>query len=152
MIGSGMSGGVRNVLVESCTFDGTRRGIRLKAMRGRGGVVENVCYRDITMHRIVDEAVTIDLHYPDPTVEARLDAPPVFRDVRISRVRCTGAGTAVRLRGLPEQSLEHITLENLRISAGKGFSCEDVRNLQMRGVDITCDTHEGPTCGVQTSS
>ena len=38
-IGSEMSGGVRNVRVNNCTFIGTDVGLRFKSTRGRGGVV-----------------------------------------------------------------------------------------------------------------
>ncbi|MEI9974725.1 MAG: glycoside hydrolase family 28 protein, partial [Ignavibacteriota bacterium] len=37
-IGSEMSGGVRNVVVSNCVFQGTDVGIRVKSQRGRGGV------------------------------------------------------------------------------------------------------------------
>ena len=39
VIGSEMSGGVKRVAICNCVFDGTDAGIRLKASRGRGGVV-----------------------------------------------------------------------------------------------------------------
>ena len=42
VIGSEMSGGVRNVKVSNCTFIGTDIGLRFKTTRGRGGLVENV--------------------------------------------------------------------------------------------------------------
>ncbi|MGC4074277.1 MAG: glycosyl hydrolase family 28 protein [Nibricoccus sp.] len=41
-IGSEMSGGVRNILVQNCTFIGTALGLRFKTARGRGGLVENI--------------------------------------------------------------------------------------------------------------
>ena len=49
VIGSDMSGGVRNVFVHDCDFSGSLIGIRLKSSRGRGGVVENVWYQDIEL-------------------------------------------------------------------------------------------------------
>ena len=52
-IGSETSGGVRNVQVRNCTFEGTENGIRIKSQRGKGGVVENVSYSDITMKDVV---------------------------------------------------------------------------------------------------
>lgn len=42
VIGSEMSGGVRRVTVSNCVFEGTDRGIRIKTMRGRGGVIEDL--------------------------------------------------------------------------------------------------------------
>ena len=49
VIGSEMSGGVKNVSVSGCSFVGTDTGLRFKSARGRGGVVENIHISDINM-------------------------------------------------------------------------------------------------------
>ncbi|HWB54625.1 MAG TPA: glycoside hydrolase family 28 protein, partial [Tepidisphaeraceae bacterium] len=43
-IGGQTPGGLRNMTVENCTFDGTDAGIRMKAHRGAGGLVEDLTY------------------------------------------------------------------------------------------------------------
>lgn len=52
VIGSEMSGGVKRVAISNCVFDGTNAGIRLKASRGRGGVVEDIRVDNIVMKNI----------------------------------------------------------------------------------------------------
>src|SRR5664280_47771 len=47
VIGSEMSGGVKRVAITNCVFEGTDRGIRLKTMRGRGGVIEDLLVSNI---------------------------------------------------------------------------------------------------------
>ena len=42
VIGSEMSGGVKNVVISNCVFIGTDRGIRIKSRRGRGGAIEDI--------------------------------------------------------------------------------------------------------------
>ena len=42
VIGSEMSGGVKNITISNCVFDGTDRGIRIKTTRGRGAAVEDI--------------------------------------------------------------------------------------------------------------
>jgi polygalacturonase len=41
------------MLVRHCTFDGTDNGLRIKSMRGAGGLVQNVRYTDITMKNVL---------------------------------------------------------------------------------------------------
>ncbi|MBR4455601.1 MAG: alpha-galactosidase, partial [Solobacterium sp.] len=57
VIGSEMSRGVRNVLVEHFEFIGADVGIRFKSAIGRGGAVEQIWMRDIQMADIREEAV-----------------------------------------------------------------------------------------------
>lgn len=52
VIGSEMSRGVKDILVENCTFIGTDVGVRIKSALGRGGVVENITIRNIDMVNI----------------------------------------------------------------------------------------------------
>ena len=42
VVGSEMSGGVKNIKVQNCQFLGTDVGLRFKSTRGRGGIVENI--------------------------------------------------------------------------------------------------------------
>jgi DNA sulfur modification protein DndE len=49
-------------------------------------------------------------------------------------VTCENAGVAVEIRGLPEQPIQRITLENLRLTAVKGISCRDVADLTVCNV------------------
>ena len=49
VIGSEMSRGIKNVLVENCTFLGTDVGVRIKSALGRGGVVENINVKNIKL-------------------------------------------------------------------------------------------------------
>lgn len=63
VIGSEMSGGVRNVYVSGCSFVGTDVGLRFKSTRGRGGVVENIFIDNINMIDISNDALTMDLYY-----------------------------------------------------------------------------------------
>ena len=63
VIGSEMSRGVKDILVENCTFIGTDVGVRMKSALGRGGVVENITIRNIDMVNIKGEAVILTMGY-----------------------------------------------------------------------------------------
>lgn len=62
-IGSEMSGGVRNVEVYDCTFNGTDDALRFKTVRGRGGVVENINIHDVQMWNIKNACIGVDMYY-----------------------------------------------------------------------------------------
>ena len=136
VIGSGMSGGVRNVHAHDCDFRGTDRGIRLKSMRGRGGVVENVWFDNVTMADITHEAIQINMFYGSTSADPQTDAAPTFRDIHLTNVSCDGAAAAVELIGLPERPLENVTLKQIRVRAHKPMICQDVAGLAIEDVAI----------------
>ncbi len=140
VIGSGMSGGVRNVYAHDCSISHTFQGIRLKSMRGRGGFIENVHFRDITVDFVSDEAIQVTMFYPYSTVEPRSQAPADFRNINISGVSGKGAKIAVEIRGLPEHPLDEIHLENIRLSAENAIHCTDVKTITLKNVEINKGT------------
>jgi polygalacturonase len=133
-IGSGMSGGVRNVYVHDCRVTGGDQGVRLKSMRGRGGLVENVHFERIQMAGLRQEAIVLNMFYGSSTAASRSDAPPAFRNVHVRNVTCEGAGVAAAIRGLPEQPIEGVVLEDLRLRAVEGIRCQDAVDLTFSNV------------------
>jgi len=133
-IGSGMSGGVRNVHVADCHFTGGDQGIRLKSMRGRGGFVEDVHFERIHMAGLRQEAIVLNMFYGSSTAASRSEAPPAFRNIHVKDVTCESAGMAVTIRGLPEQPIERVVLENLRLIAVEGIRCQDADDLTLHNV------------------
>ncbi|MCQ2412111.1 MAG: glycoside hydrolase family 28 protein [Sphaerochaetaceae bacterium] len=63
VVGSEMSRGVFNILVERCSFIGTDVGVRFKSALGRGGVVKDIDIRDITMVDIKGESIILTMAY-----------------------------------------------------------------------------------------
>jgi len=155
VVGSEMSGGVKNVKVSNCTFIGTDVGLRFKSNRGRGGVVENIYISNIDMINIPAEALLFDLYYggnsPVPTAEEKTQdkeklaaiVPPVteetpsFKDIFINNVTCKGAGRAILLQGLPEMNLKNINLSNIRIDAIKGIDMIDTDGVEMKNIFVS---------------
>lgn len=109
VIGSEMSRGVRNVLVEDCTFIDSDIGIRMKSTIGRGGVVEDIYIRNINMINIQQEAIIMTMNYvhhntsyDEAVVESdKADDIPEFRKIYVEGCVCKGAKVAVKIAGLP---------------------------------------------------
>ncbi|MEE8577762.1 MAG: glycoside hydrolase family 28 protein, partial [candidate division Zixibacteria bacterium] len=122
VFGSETSGGIRNVYVRNCLYDGTDIGIRIKSRRGRGGGVEDVWIENIKMKNIGWNAVILNMFYAVSASDVRSETPPRFRNIIIKDITCEGAANAIVLRGLPERPIENITLENVTIMANSGLN------------------------------
>ena len=174
VIGSEMSGGVRNLYVSNCTFMGTDVGLRFKTTRGRGGVVENIFVDGIDMTDIAGEAILFDMYYAAkdpvpqqgestpgesyelPVIPAQplTEATPQFKSFQIRNVRCKGAETAIMIRGLPEMAVKDILIENAVLQSRKGFVCIEADNIRLKNVALITQTktrNGGPLMQMQNS-
>jgi polygalacturonase len=146
VIGSEMSGGVRNIHVSNCTFTGTDNGLRFKSTRGRGGVVEDIHVSNITMSDMHDDAITFDMYYMIkgigkgelPRAEPVSQTTPIFRNFDIANITCAGAKKAILIRGLPEMPIEGISLKNVKITSDGGVSLIDAKNISLTNVRVDC--------------
>lgn len=131
VIGSEMSGGVRNVAVSNCVFTGTDRGVRIKTRRRRGGTVENLTFTNLIMTDVMCPFVC-NMYYSCGTSEADRwcwektahpvdGGTPIIRDIRISHVTVDGAGAAAGFfYGLAESPIRSLSISDchIRIKAG----------------------------------
>jgi polygalacturonase len=155
-IGSETAGGVRNVTVRNCTFENTENGIRIKSQRGKGGIVENISYSNITMKN-VDPAITLTSYYmfnsagdakqktePTKDVAQSITAgTPIYRNIHISNLTATCQRAAGIIIGLPESVISDVTLENVQItSATTGLKIQNAKGIQFKNVQITAQ--QGP--------
>ena len=154
-IGSETLGGVRNVTVRNCTFENTENGLRIKSQRGKGGVVENIRYADITMKNVIP-AITLTCYYMnnsagDTTQTSTVKADdaqlanamtPVFRNIYFSNVTATCQKSAGVITGLPESKISNVVFENVRISSVSGLTIKNADGVQFKNVQIT--TGQGP--------
>lgn len=163
VVGSEMSGGVRNVYLSDCTFSGTDIGIRFKTTRGRGGIVENIHIENIRMNNIGGAAILFDMYYmaKDPLAlfagesnpviafEPVSEATPQFRDINIKGVTCKGAETGIFVRGLPEMNIRNIRMEDIHISSKEGFVCVEGDGISL--VNASLHSEEETAVQIQNS-
>lgn len=153
VIGSEMSGGVKNVHVSKCTFIGTDVGLRFKSTRGRGGVVEDIFISDIDMINIPTETIRFNMFYggnspilegdQDAEDEARDEEPepvteetPSFKNISMKNIRAIGSQKAAFFMGLPEMSLKNVSLENAVFEVEEGMTAIDVDGLELTNVKV----------------
>jgi exo-poly-alpha-galacturonosidase len=136
-MGSETSGGIRNVTTLNCLFDdGNWAPIRFKSQPSRGGVVENITYKDLTLHN-TRQAFEMN-------EEWRMTGPrlpdsnplPVIRNVKIINV--SGDVQSVgAIHGLPGAPIQGIDFENCHITANRGFKLDHARNVNLTGLTLT---------------
>lgn len=150
-VGSEMSGSVRNVLVQDCNFEDVYSIGSVKAPRGRGGVVENIKYEDITFKNYDLEhkdcrwfrgAIYIDQFYSHETFVADKkeevnEGTSIIKDISLKNIELdTLAGNAIYLTGLPESPLQNIHLENIKAVGKYGFKANNIRGLVLNNVSV----------------
>jgi polygalacturonase len=139
-IGSETGGGVKNLVVKNCTFNGTTSGIRIKSARDRGGPVENLVYRDLMMTN-VEIPINITCYYPKvpPTDSAQpvTASTPNYRDIQISNLVSTSRQGAGLIIGLPESLISGVVLENVKLSADTGLLIRNAKAIRLKNVKVT---------------
>ncbi len=152
VIGSEMSGGVRNVVISNCIFVGTDRGIRFKSRRGRGGMVEDIRVTNIVMQDVLCP-FTMNLYYhigvkgdkniSDKRPQQVTEGTPRFRHIHFSHITARNAQYAAGfLYGLPEMPIEAVSFEDVSISlspdaqAGEPDMADDIEPMQRAGLSV----------------
>jgi len=162
VIGSEMSGGARNIFVSDCTFIGTDVGLRFKTTRGRGGIVEKIYIKNISMRDIRTNAILFDMYYmgkspgdDDTNGDANhvpvTEATPQFRDFYVDNVVCNGAEKALQIRGLPEMNIKNIHLENLVLKTNKGVEITEATGISLKNVHLDCKDNN-PLVSIKNSN
>lgn len=127
VIGSEMSGSVRDVTVRRCILVDTDRGLRVKTRRGRGGRVENITLEDCRMERVAMPLVINSFYFCDADgrsdfVQSRAplpltDSTPQISGITIRNVVANDVAiAAAAFYGLPEAPIRDITIENYHVT------------------------------------
>ncbi|ADY54251.1 glycoside hydrolase family 28 [Pseudopedobacter saltans DSM 12145] len=152
VVGSEMSGGVRNISVTNCQFLGTDVGLRFKSNRGRGGVVENIFISNISMIDIATEPLHFNLYYGGKSAVEELEdgtkivrqekLPPVdettptFKNITIKNVYCSEANKAMYFYGLPEHNIKNLQIENFVVHSNQGADIQESENISLKDITI----------------
>lgn len=110
-MGSEVSGDVRNVYVSNCRMDSPHldRAFRFKSNAVRGGVIENIHFRDITIGRVAKAVLGIEFDYDEG---ANGPHRPVLRNVSVERVTSESSGAAIDIGSFPAATITDIRLKD----------------------------------------
>ena len=145
---------INNLTVRRCTFEGTATGIRIKCYAGRGGLAENLVYKDLTMKN-VQVALSINSNYQGTTIDTEgigIEHVPAsaanakstqWRHILIRNVQATGCTvTAGLIVAVPEVPIEDVTLEHVSIDAPTGLRIGYTKGITLRDVHVKVKTGE----------
>jgi polygalacturonase len=152
VIGSEMSGGVKNVVISNCVFIGTDRGIRIKTRRGRGGTVEDIRVSNLIMDGVLCP-FTMNLYYhigergninvSDKNPRSVNEGTPRLRHIHFSHITAREVKqVAGFLYGLAEMPLDDISFSDISISisdeAESGYPemADDIPSMSQAGFFI----------------
>jgi polygalacturonase len=130
-IGSEESGGTRNVFAEKCEMESPvlYSALRIKANAVRGGTVEHVYLRDITVGLVDRAVVDIDLFYEEGRNGNFL---PTIRNISIERMTVKTCKTALNLVGYEDAPLRNIRLTDCEFKeVTGGYKIEHVEGLDL---------------------
>jgi exo-poly-alpha-galacturonosidase len=141
-MGSETSGGIRNVEIRNCIFqEGNWAPIRFKSQPSRGGVVENITYRDLV---IKDARMVFDFNMAwrmVGTVKPPAKVLPVVKNVKIINVsgQANSGGNITGLEGSP---IQNISFQNCNITVEKGLVVQYLTGTDFSGLNLIVKSGE----------
>ncbi len=144
VIGSEMSGGVRNVIIENCDYAGyCKRGIYVKTNPDRGGFVKGIYVNDCTFGE-VEDLFYVTSRYAGEGLESTNFSD--VSDIHVNGLTCTSASAgALVIQGTEARPVDNVSFDNVEVgSALTAISFDNVTGVRMGRCNI------GPRPGTPT--
>src|SRR5436190_270250 len=135
-IGSEISGGAGNIIAEKCRMDSPRldRALRFKNNAARGGLIERVAMRDVTVGEVAEAVIAADFFYEEGKNGG---FKPVLRDVDVRNVTSRKSKHAFLLRGFDDSPISNVRISDCRFDGVQSDDVlEGVRDLVLTNVTV----------------
>ena len=137
-IGSEISGGVRYLFAEDCTMDSPNldHALRFKNNAVRGGLLENIFFRNITVGQVAHAVLTVDFNYEEG---AKGKFTPVVRNLSVQNLKSGKSRLALDVQGFEnapvyDLRLKDCTFENVeRPAVVRNVSGLRLENVRVNG-------------------
>jgi polygalacturonase len=138
VIGSEMSGSVRNIFAHDCEFEDNLNCIRIKSKDGRGGIVENVDFKNLKMKKGL-RGINYTFRYSCEATDAP-QAPgkhlPMLRNISAENIFCGEAEQGIAIDGIPNATMQNLHFKNIEINARICLTADTVDGLFMENVRL----------------
>jgi polygalacturonase len=114
VIGSEISGGVKNIFAENCRMNSPLldRALRIKTSSARGGVTDGVYLRNISVGQVKEEAILITMFYEDSG-----SYMPSVRNIEVEAMQVDKGGkTGVVIEGYKSAPVQQVRISGLKIN------------------------------------
>ncbi|HSV88973.1 MAG TPA: glycoside hydrolase family 28 protein [Bacteroidales bacterium] len=145
VMGSEISGSVRNVFVEDCIMDSPnlQRIIRFKTNSVRGGVIENIFVRNVHVGEVRRAILYIDFDYEEGDVG---QFTPIIRNINLENITSQQSERALFIRAYERSPVKGIHLRNCHFKGVQRDNViEHVENLTLEEVYINGEPMVNPT-------
>jgi len=137
VLGSEISGSVRNVFAEDCQMDSPEldRVLRIKTNAVRGGVIENIFMRNVKVGQVAEAVIKIDYYYEEGDKGA---FTPVVRNIHVKNVECGKSQFGVWIKAYDRSPATNVTVEDCTFTnVAEPNVLENVKNLSLVNVKTT---------------
>ena len=118
VIGSEISGSVRNVFAENCVMDSPNldRALRIKTNSVRGGIVENIYMRNIKVGQVKEAVVLVSFKYQEGDAGK---FTPIVRNIFVTNVTSKKSDYGLFLDAYERSPVTNVVIENCKFNGVK---------------------------------
>jgi polygalacturonase len=134
VMGSEISGNVRNVFAEDCVMDSPNldRIIRIKTNSTRGGIIENIFVRNINVGKVRQAILHIDFDYEEGDAG---EFTPVVRNIHLENITSQRSERAIFINAYERSPVDKVHIKNCNFNGvEKENKINFVENLVLENV------------------
>jgi polygalacturonase len=111
VLGSEISGGVKNVFVEGCQMDSPNldRAIRIKTNSVRGGVLENIFVRNLSIGEVSEAILKIDFYYEEGDVGK---FTPSVNNIVLENIKSEKSAYAIWIKAYERAKIKNLVIKD----------------------------------------
>ena len=136
-LGSECSGGIQNVYAENDTMDSPNldRMLRIKTNSIRGGVVENIYFRNIKVGQVADAVMQIDFYYEEGDQGS---FTPIVRNVELKNIESNKSKFGIWIKAYDRSPAINVRVENCIFNnVAESNVIENVKDFSSVGVKMS---------------
>jgi polygalacturonase len=136
VIGSETTGGVRNIFAENCTMDSPNldRMLRIKTNSVRGGIIENIYLRNITIGQVAEAVINVNFLYGEGDTG---NYTPTVANINLENITSRKSQYALSIKGYDRSPVTNIRLKDCTFdNVEKSNELVGVENLVFENVKI----------------